>query len=152
MASVFYKEILDARRHLEEWILRQSDYHPRILYPAKLSDKCKELKKDISKMGRTHSKKFLPCTLSQETTGRCASAKPGKKDKKEEEEIRSNAGRGQSNSQNDVPGHSWAAKPQSNQSRLGENDERYQKGHLWEKYQKWQKCLKLCLEKLLVSM
>lgn len=98
MASVFYKEILDARRHLEEWILRQSDYHPRILYPAKLSDKCKEEKKDISKMGRTHSKKFLPCTLSQETTGRCASAKPGKKDKKEEEEIRSNAGRGQSNS------------------------------------------------------
>lgn len=42
MAPVFYKEILDARTYLKECVLRESDYHPRILYPAKLSHKFKE--------------------------------------------------------------------------------------------------------------
>lgn len=45
MASVLYKEILDARRYLEECFLRENDYQPKILYPAKLSDKFKELKR-----------------------------------------------------------------------------------------------------------
>lgn len=36
-------------------ILRENDHQPRILYLAKLSNKHKE-EKDISELGRTHSK------------------------------------------------------------------------------------------------
>lgn len=91
MASIFYKEILDARRHWEECILRGSDYHPRILYPPKLSDKCKELKRTFPNW-EEYTQKSSSCALLLRKLLEMGFSKT------EEEETRSNAGRGQSNS------------------------------------------------------